>query len=117
MILTHYVYSTIKVTYDEPVEDFNFRKQEMEYKQEETWREAEVFFDRKDDYATLRIGKGDKSILLGRAKVISLSPWGAKFEAYWWAGHPIKYNKNGSPSKRQKEGFRMLVRADIVCEV
>jgi hypothetical protein len=117
MILTHYVYSTVKVTYDEPVEDFDFRHQKMNYKEEETWREAEIFFELKDDYATLRIGKGDKSILLGRAKVIRLTPWDAKFEAYWWAGYPIDYTKDRKPKKRQKSGFRKLVRADIVCEV
>ena len=50
------------------------------------------------------------------ATVLELTPWGAKFEAYWWKSHPYRYNKDGSPSKKQKSGFSKLVRADVVCE-
>jgi len=117
MILTHFSYGTVKITYDEPVDDFNFHTQKMGSRKEETWKDAQVFFDRKGDYATLRVARGDKSILLGRAKVLELSPWGAKFEAYWWKGHDVAYKKDGKPAKRQKNGFARLVRADIVCEV
>lgn len=117
MILTSFCYRTIKIDYDEPVEKFNFRDQVMEYEDEEVWTESTVHFNEKDGAPpTLRIGKGKKSILLCRAKVIELTPWGAKFEAYWWAGHPIERKKDGKPKKRQKSGFRRLVRADITCE-
>ena len=114
MILTAFNYDTIKITYDEPVEGPGRDRHNC---QEETWRGAQVFFESKDGIATLRIQRKDKSILLGRAKVVELTPWSAKFEAYWWSSHPTQYNKDGSLSKRQKPGFAQLVRADIVCEL
>lgn len=114
MILTQFNYDTIKITYDAPVESPGRNKHNCE---EETWRGAQIFFEQKADVATLRIKKGDKSILLGRAKVIELTPWSAKFEAYWWEGHEFQYNKDGALSKRQKSGFKQLIRADIICEV
>ena len=117
MILTHFNYDTVKITYDKPIPHFNYRTQKKEPLAEEIWRGAQVFFDRKGGYATLSIRKGDKSILLSRAKVIEITPWSAKFEAYWWAGHDCQYNKDGSLSKRQKNGFKTLIRADIVCEL
>ena len=114
MILTHFNYDTIKVNYDEPVPGPGRTKHKVE---EEVWRGAQIFFKIKDGLPILEIMKGDRHILLGRAKVIELTPWSAKFEAYWWAGHPIQYNKDRSRSKRQKSGFAQLVRADIVCEI
>ena len=116
MILTHFSYDTIKVTYDEPVDgpgrgDHNCK--------EEVWKNAQVHFkhDAATGISTLELhGERDRFLLLGSAKVIELTPWGAKFETYWWSGHPYKYNKDGSPSKRQRSGFAKLVRADVVCE-
>ena len=117
MILTAFNYDTIKIVYDKPVPHFNYRTQKKEPLEEETFRGAQVFFERKGDYATLSIRKGNRSILFGRAKVLELTPWSAKFEAYWWEGHDLKYNKNGELSERQKNGFKHLIRADITCEV
>lgn len=113
MILTHFTYDKITVTYDEPVPVGLHRRERTE----EVWRNAQIHFKRKGDITTLEIhGERDSFILLGSAKVIELTPWGAKFEAYWWQSHPYRYNKDGSPSKRQKRGFKREVRADVVCE-
>ena len=113
MILTHFAYDTIKITYDENVEG---PSQINDNCRNETWKGAQLFFKTDKNLPVLEIYKGDRHILLGRAKVVELTPWGAKFEAYWWRTHPIQYNKDGKLSKRQKSGFSKLVRADIVCE-
>jgi len=114
MILTSFNYDTIKVTYDAPVDGPGRGKHNC---QEETWRGALIYFKTEKNLPMLEIVKGDRHLILGRAKVIELTPWSAKFEAYWWASHPVKYNKDGKLSKRQKSGFSQLIRADIVCEV
>lgn len=116
MILTHFAYGKITITYDEPVDDFDFRNQVMGSKEEEVWRDAQIFFENNDGHPRLRIAKGDKGMLLARAEVLELTPWSAKFVAYWWKGHDIKYNKDGSRSKRQPAGFARLVRAEVACE-
>lgn len=112
MILTHFIYDKVSIAYDEPVPDHSGKS-----KSEEIWRNAQIHFKRDGDITTLEIHGGrDRFILLGGAKVIELTPWGAKFEAYWWQTHPIRYNKDGRLSKRQKRGFKRRIRADIVCE-
>lgn len=113
MLLTHFVYDKVTINYDEPIPRNGSGKEITE----EIWRNAQIHFKRKGDITTLEIhGDRDRFLLLGGAEVIELTPWSAKFEAYWWQSHPYNYNKDGKLSKRQKSGFRRKVQASIHCE-
>ena len=112
MIITHFAYDKVTITYDEPVPRANGK-----VRTEEVWRTVQIHFKGDKTASTLELhGEREQFILLGNARVIELTPWGAKFEAYWWQSHPSKCNKDGKLSKRQPRGFKRLVRANVVCE-
>lgn len=72
MILTHFNYDTIKVTYDEPVDGPGRNEHNCK---EEIWKNAQVHFkhDAVTGISTLELhGERDRFILLGSAKVIEL---------------------------------------------
>ncbi|MGD9726484.1 MAG: hypothetical protein AB7L09_02930 [Nitrospira sp.] len=114
MKIAHILYDKVTITYDKVIED-RYGKPNCK---EEVWQNTGVYFKVADGVSTLELhGPGDAFLLLGRAKVMAITPWSAKFEAYWWKSHPMRYNKDRTISKRQKSGFAQLVRAEIVCEL
>jgi len=105
MKLDHYHWDKITITYDSPVPRFN----KPDTTEEVIRHVSLTYLCESDDYSTLRLvwGRGnllDRSMLLGRAKVKELTPFSAKFEAYWWTSSLDSNKENKS------------VRADIVCE-
>ena len=101
MILTQAVWSKVTITYDKMIEGPGRNKQDCK---EETWTDARLFYKDEDGLTSLRIKKGDKDLFLIRAKVLEITPWSARFEAYWWS------------AKALGEDYERLERADVICE-
>jgi hypothetical protein len=101
MIVTQAVWSKITITYDKKVKGPGRTRHNN---RQEIWENAQLFYEIIDDLPTLRIMRGDKHLFLIRAKVVSITPWDAKFEAHFFSGKP-------SGSK-----YDQLIRADINCE-
>lgn len=99
MIVNYISWASAKITYDKPIPPkLNSKK----WRKEEELRDVYVFFDSKDNTLTVRDvvtgdGMTNNHYLLARAKVKSLSPWKAEFEAHWW-------NEKGE-----------MTRCDVVC--
>jgi hypothetical protein len=98
MIITQAVWDRVIVTYDESIERFISRGRRQKVDEEEL-RNVRLFFEWiTEDAATLRLDWGkDRSMLLTRARLVELTPWSIKFEAYWCR-------------------FDTSTRADVVCE-
>ena len=102
MIVTQAVWDKVHIKWDEPVPRHNAPDTT-----EEELSGVRIFFKQAGEYTTtveLLWGK-DNHMLLTKAKLIELTPWSAKFEAYWWSS-PL-------PGGRDET---TLIRGDITCE-
>lgn len=105
MIITQAVWSKVVIDYDEPIPRYN--RPDIQH---EELKGARLFFKQEGEWTTtLRINwnktySREESMLLTKAKVIELTPWSAKFEAYWWS------------SALDSPKMDKLIRADITCE-
>ena len=105
MILTQAVWDKVTIKWDRPVP-----RHDRSDTTEEELREVRVFFKQEGEWTTtLRLTwnkttSREESMLLTKAKLLELTPWSAKFEAYWWS------------SALDSPKMDKLVRGDIVCE-
>jgi hypothetical protein len=100
MILTQAVWDKVSITWDEPIP--RYKSPDIT---EETLREVRVFYKDDNGITSLELRWGhDNFMLLARAKVLNLTPWSAKFEAYWWS------------SSLDNNDYTQFTRGEIVCE-
>lgn len=104
MILNYHSWAKVEITYDKPIPpSWNEKKPRLSDELRDAYVSFEPITPKSQTYSLhirdVETGnhRDNKSFLLTRAKVKSLSPWKAEFEAHWW-------NDKGE-----------MTRCDVVC--
>lgn len=108
MIISTLTWALVQVVPDKPLPDgANGKSRTLE-----EYRDAYVTFEDKDGCPNLSIQAKaeDRSLFLARAKILSLNPWEAKFEAYYWSSS-IKKMTFEYPHPRL-----VLIRCQVTCK-